>query len=91
MPGGIVEGLTAAPGIPSYDYQAQGAEFRGAVWRVRKAFNRTGSSASTGLAAQLHIPVGQIEEVLPVIVHGPTETDLNEGTPLRPFWFADQP
>src|SRR5258708_4561415 len=39
---------------------------------------------------QLDIPVSQVNEVFPAIVLVQTETDLHEGTPLRPLRFSDE-
>src|SRR6185369_1447348 len=41
--------------------------------------------------AQLHVPVGQIEEMLPAIVVMKAEVDLDKGPPLGPLGFSDQP
>ncbi len=40
--------------------------------------------------AQLDIPVSQVNEVFPAIVLVQAETDLHEGTPLRPLRFSDK-
>ena len=41
--------------------------------------------------SQLHVPVGQIEEMLPAIVVVKAQVDLDKRPPLRPLGFADEP
>ena len=40
--------------------------------------------------AQLDVPVGEIEEVLPAIVLQP-EADLDKRPPLGPLWLSNKP
>jgi len=40
--------------------------------------------------SQFHVPVSQVNEVLPAFVLVHAEVDLYERTPLGPLWFADQ-
>src|SRR5258706_9217242 len=39
---------------------------------------------------QFDVPVSQVNEVFPAVVLVQAETNLHEGTPLRPFGFADE-
>ena len=54
------------------------------------AFNQTAVAVSTRLFTQLHVPVRDVEEMLPAIVILRPEIDLDERTPLRPLRFADE-
>ena len=46
---------------------------------------RESNCALTRILAQFHIPVGQIDEVLPTVVLVQSQIDLDERTPLGPF------
>src|SRR5579872_6155803 len=42
------------------------------------------------ILAQFHVPISEIDEMLPAFVLVQTEVDLHERTPLGPFRFANQ-
>ena len=42
------------------------------------------------LFPNLDVPVREVDEVLPTVVTVQSEVNLNEGTPFRTFWLADQ-
>ena len=42
------------------------------------------------LFPNLDVPVREVDEVLPTIVTVKAEVNLDEGTPFRTFWLADQ-
>jgi len=42
------------------------------------------------LITQFHIPIREVDKVLPEIVLWSRERNLDERPPFWPFWFADQ-
>src|ERR1041384_1032318 len=64
---------------------------RGAPLMTRAVSTRTPRHhRSLDVFAEFHVPVGQVEEMLPTVVVMEAEINLHEGPPLRPFRFADQ-
>ena len=55
----------------------------------RRPFNAAPAKPLNAFA-QLDVPVSEINEVFPAIVLVQAETDLHEGTPLRPLGFPDE-
>src|SRR5258706_4983883 len=57
--------------------------------RTTFRFSRITFHASRPLP-QLHVPIRQINKMLPTVVLGQAEADLDERPPLGPLGFADQ-
>ena len=49
-----------------------------------------GAALSANILAQLDVPVGEVNEMLPTIVLVEAEVDLHERPPFRPLRFADE-
>jgi len=48
------------------------------------------STEALNIFAQLNVPIGQVDKVLPAVMLVEGEINLNEGTPLRPLGFSNQ-
>ncbi len=46
--------------------------------------------ASSHVFAEFDVPISQVDKMFPTVMPGEGEADLHKGTPLGPFWFADE-
>ena len=46
---------------------------------------------SAGIAAEFDVPIGEVEEMLPIVVNRASKGDLHKGSPFGALWFPNEP